>query len=213
MGKAGHKGFSLIELMTVVAIVGVLAAIGIPSYNDYVQRGKTNGVAKIGGREYKLENATAFRDRSWGIRSTGEGGPRRGLLNWVPISVGDDLILYYSLESQDGKLIYLSGGRLSVTTGEEDVITAVAVTVEVACTAGVVVVPDAVDVPSLPRDPQFSGRHVRLLGVASAEVQLGQVERTEQVPDRCRGGGPSGGPSAEVATEVHESLDLDGGAK
>jgi hypothetical protein len=89
----------------------------------YVQRGKTNGVAKIGGREYKLENATAFRDRSWGIRSTGEGGPRRGLLNWVPISVGDDLILYYSLESQDGKLIYLSGGRLSVTTGEEDVIT------------------------------------------------------------------------------------------
>jgi hypothetical protein len=89
----------------------------------YVQRGKTNGTVKIGDREYRMDNAIAFRDRSWGIRSTGEGGPKRGLLNWVPMAVGDDLILYYSLERQDGKFTYLSGARLSVTTGEEDVIT------------------------------------------------------------------------------------------
>jgi len=62
MKKTNQKGFTLIELMIVIAIVGILAAVALPAYQDYTIRAKISeplallGEGKTSMSEYFIAN-------------------------------------------------------------------------------------------------------------------------------------------------------------
>ena len=59
MKRSIQKGFTLIELMIVVAIIGILAAVALPAYQDYTVRAKvTEGLTLAGSAKTAIaENA------------------------------------------------------------------------------------------------------------------------------------------------------------
>lgn len=110
-----QKGFTLIELMITIAIIGILATIAIPSYQNYTRKAAYSEVVNQTA-SYKISVMECY-------HLTGGLGECNAGKNGIPANISQGTHLINSLNVENGKISIIPNNQKGITSDDTYILT------------------------------------------------------------------------------------------
>ena len=120
MKKMNKKGFTIVELIIVIAVIAILAAVMIPTFGGIIKKANKSSAEQVATAAYKEAYALAISDGK--IDAAGEVYTVSGYA-FVFTGSLDQLTVAVSDTNNDGYVVTVVDGKVVVTEGTPAVVT------------------------------------------------------------------------------------------